>query len=122
MGRMKDTLGIPTGFGRELDDPVELYHLFTVDEDGRRTAPHHADVPELWAVVVIRGPRRGTHRVVWARPTMRSVGAALGAAGLLTDARLLGQLATLPYHVDRRPYPDNPPPAWLEQALLDALA
>lgn len=123
MGRIKNALlDMPTGAGPELTEPVELYALFTVDDAGRRTRPHHLDAPELWAAVVVHGQRPGAYRVVWARPTMRSVGAALGAAGLLSDDRLLGQLRTLPYHVDRRPFPDNPPPAWLEQALLDALA
>lgn len=93
-------------------DPIDLDTIYIIDVDsGRYRHPADYDPVDMWAVVIYRSPR-GRLRVVIARPTMAALGAALGAEGLLSDARILGQLRRLQWRcsagerIDR----DVPPP------------
>ncbi|MCB9553487.1 MAG: hypothetical protein H6705_16720 [Myxococcales bacterium] len=108
-----------TRFLDPLVYPVELLTLYTVDRAGRRRWPRRDDPADCWLALVARAGRG--YRVVWARPSMQSVGAALGAAGLLGEPVVLDQLGRLEYPAVRGRLGERPP-VELERALLDELA
>lgn len=108
----------------DLPDSIEIGAFYAVDlAQGTWWAPHGRD-PSLslrdpadrWVVFVARD-----RRIVAARPAMRAIGAAMGAAGLLSDERALRELCKLPYHPERI-VPAGEPPRELELFVLERLA
>ncbi len=109
------------GAGHRDLDAVDLFGIFTVDPDGTRRDPDPSDPATAWLAVVMPAGQR-TYKVVWARPSMASIGQRFGAAGLLTNRMVMRQVERLHYDLERRDVADDQPPVHLNRDIIRALA
>lgn len=116
------TWRIETTPRKPIETGVEIGEVYAVDPDTRlRYQPGADDPANWWVAVLVRIDRRpgGAYRAVIARPELRSIGTALGAAGILLDHSIIRQIADYP---PMRPLSDEVPPKWLGEMLVEQIA